>query len=554
MEARYGACAQGLRTLLPRMATFLTAFGLIPTTATAQWIPAGPPVQIHAATQPMTVVHGAPVMGQVVHPNPFRMAAASSPRRVNRPVVVNTRNFIVFAQSKELAEQVAEAAEGFRRDLAMRWLGEELPPWSQRCPVHVTASPNLGASGETTFAPISTGVGNWRMVVNGTQERILDSVLPHEISHTILATHFAKYAQQGRFVPRWADEGACTTVEAEVEKKKHRHFLNQFLRTGRGLAFNRMFTLKDYPKDILPLYAQGHSAVQFLIDQSSPRDFIRFLDDGMATGNWQTALQKHYAYASIGQFQQLWNKWLAAGSPRSLIAYAPKLAGSDAAVRLASNSQVDSLGQPISNQPISNQPIPNQLIPSDSNNGVIDPRTIPAQFAVNPRANEPAPVRLAGGTSSVTQDNASRTQPSYLSEPSWYRDRLRAVASGTLRDAARREAPMQNGNRSNATVAVARAPENVSASGNELAGNAGSSSKGWRGTGWRSSQNASPSSLARQAVARPQEPQSVGIQVLEMGNSVPIRAGAQSSLHGTTRSSALPAGHIGPSAKVPVVR
>ena len=40
-----------------------------------------------------------------------------------------------------------------------------------------------------------------------TARRILDSVLPHEITHTIFATHF------GQPLPRWADEGACTTVD-----------------------------------------------------------------------------------------------------------------------------------------------------------------------------------------------------------------------------------------------------------------------------------------------------------------------------------------------------
>ncbi len=160
------------------------------------------------------------------------------------------------------------------------------------------------------------------MIVQGTRERILDSVLPHEITHTIFATHFAP---MGRYVPRWADEGACTTVEHESEKRKHAHFLQQFLRTGRGLAFNRMFSLKEYPDDILPLYAQGHSAVQFLLDQAGPRTFVQFLEDGMRSEQWEAALRKHYAYPTIGRFQVSWNQWLADGSPRDLTAYAPLL-------------------------------------------------------------------------------------------------------------------------------------------------------------------------------------------------------------------------------------
>ncbi len=234
-------------------------------------------------------------------------------------------NFVVMASSPDWAKTVVEAAERYRRDLAVHWLGRELPTWPERCPIHVVAAPDMPASGETKFSPTPYGVGGWRMVVNGSPERVLDSVLPHEISHTVLATHFAKYAHQNRFVPRWADEGACTTVEHESEKRKHRYHLHQFLKTGRGLAFNRMFVLKDYPSDILPLYAQGHSAVQFLLDQSDPREFIRFLEQGMESGNWETALKDHYAYPTIGQFQRQWNQWLFQGSPKDLMAFAPKL-------------------------------------------------------------------------------------------------------------------------------------------------------------------------------------------------------------------------------------
>ncbi|GIW97946.1 MAG: hypothetical protein KatS3mg111_1279 [Pirellulaceae bacterium] len=239
-----------------------------------------------------------------------------------RQHVAHSENFIVFADSPAWAAEVAKVAEQHRRELAIYWLGHELPPWSERIPVHVTARPDLGAGGETRFSLLPQGVGNWMMSVQGTRERVLDSVLPHEITHTIFATHFAPL---GKYVPRWADEGACTTVEHEAEKRKHAYFLQQFLRTGRGIAFNRMFSLKEYPDDILPLYAQGHSAVQFLLDQAGPRTFIRFLEDGMRTEQWEAALRKHYAYETIGRFQVSWNQWLADGSPTDLTAYAPLL-------------------------------------------------------------------------------------------------------------------------------------------------------------------------------------------------------------------------------------
>lgn len=221
-----------------------------------------------------------------------------------------SENFIVLCRDPQLAAQVSSEAERLRRELAIHWLGTELPPWSRRCPIQVTAGPKLGAGGETRFALYNGNVGDWQMSVQGTPERILDSVLPHEITHTILASHFAPLNVH---VPRWADEGACTTVEHSSEQNKHKKMLVDFMRGGRALPFNRMFTLKDYPDDILPLYAQGHSVVEFLISQSGPREFVSFLGQGMQTNGWEKAVRDHYGYETLGKLQIQWNKWIATG-------------------------------------------------------------------------------------------------------------------------------------------------------------------------------------------------------------------------------------------------
>ena len=223
---------------------------------------------------------------------------------------VRSENFMVFAATQPLADEVARAAEQQRNDLAVHWLGHPIPRWSQPCPITVSAGPRIGAGGSTTFTMSRGAVGDWRMNVQGSRERILDSVLPHEITHTILASHFASL---GRPVPRWADEGACTTVEHASEKSKHDHFLVEFLSHGRGIPFATMFSLKDYPSDIMPLYAQGYSVSCFLIAQGGPRTFVKFLEDGMRTEDWVSATEKHYGYPMLGKLQSAWNKWVGDG-------------------------------------------------------------------------------------------------------------------------------------------------------------------------------------------------------------------------------------------------
>lgn len=263
---------------------------------------------------------------------PVSMAsAATSPQAGGSP------NFIVLCNDPRLTQLVSQTAERLRKELAIHWLGEELPDWSRRCPIHVVTGPNLGAGGETRFTLYEGNVGNWTMTVQGSVERILDSVLPHEITHTIFASHFAPL---NAHVPRWADEGACTTVEHSSEQNKHKAHLLSYLKTRRGLSFNRMFSLTDYPSDILPLYAQGHSVVEFLLAQGGPRKFVEFLQDGMQTKQWEKAVERAYGYSTLGQLQIKWNQWVANGRG-DVEAYAATQR--PAKVELASTPSVPSL-------------------------------------------------------------------------------------------------------------------------------------------------------------------------------------------------------------------
>jgi hypothetical protein len=148
------------------------------------------------------------------------------------------------------------------------------------------------------------------MRVQGSRERVLDSVVPHEVTHTVFATHFRQP------LPRWADEGACTTVEHDSEIRKQENMLIDFLRTRRGIDFNSMFMMKEYPQDVLPLYAQGHSLARFLIDQKGKRTFLNFLADGMQDEQWHRAIEKHYGYDHLLALQNSWLDWVKAGRPQ----------------------------------------------------------------------------------------------------------------------------------------------------------------------------------------------------------------------------------------------
>lgn len=226
--------------------------------------------------------------------------------------VVETAHFRVMCQDAQFAKEVGAMAEAYRVHLAMYWLGHELRPWTEKVPLVVQTSPRLPASGETKYTLMGGDIRSIHMTVCGTKERILDSVLPHEMTHTVLATHFAP---SGKPVPRWADEGACTTVEHISERSKHDVMLVKFLTDGRGIPFSELFAMREYPSApyLMPLYAQSYSLCAFLIAQGGPRRFVQFLEMGMQTDNWAQAVADSYGYAGLGRLKVAWNAWVSDG-------------------------------------------------------------------------------------------------------------------------------------------------------------------------------------------------------------------------------------------------
>ena len=221
-----------------------------------------------------------------------------------------TRNFIVHAPTQEVAEEVGRAAEMFRRELAIQWLGKEMPNWTGKCPIQVKIG-QIGAGGATTFNFGGGHVYGWKMNVQGTLERVLDSVLPHEISHTIFACHFRCP------LPRWADEGAATLAEHDSEKKRQDLTVREVIDGNRMIPLRKLMSMKEYPtdmRDVMTLYAEGYSLAELLVQQAGRERYLLFLRDAMQNG-WDAALVRHYGYKNVEEFEKKWLGWVMAGSP-----------------------------------------------------------------------------------------------------------------------------------------------------------------------------------------------------------------------------------------------
>lgn len=223
--------------------------------------------------------------------------------------VYKTKNFVVHTADPDLAREFARAAEYQRRKQAIDWLGAPLPDWAKPCQVKVKVGNNLAPGGATTFVFSNGEVYDWDMNIQGTPERIIDSVIPHEVTHMIFACRFRQP------VPRWADEGAATSVEHISERTKYRNMLLNFLHTNRGIAFRTMVNAKDYPPDAMPFYAQSYTAAEYLISLGGRKRYIAFVEMGIKTNDWSAALRHYYGYENLAKFQDVWLTWVDAQFP-----------------------------------------------------------------------------------------------------------------------------------------------------------------------------------------------------------------------------------------------
>lgn len=236
-----------------------------------------------------------------------------------------TPNFVVTAPTAEFAKQVGDAAEIYRHELAVEWTGKPLPGnWKYPCPITVTVG-QMGAGGKTTFNFQNGEVYGWKMEIQGSEQRILDSVLPHEVNHTIFASHFR------RPLPRWADEGAASLIEHDSERNRLREIHTRVMGTSRKIALKTLLDIKQYPHDpqeVLTLYAEGHSLADFLIQRGGKPLYIRLMAVAHERG-WETALKTLYGISSMQGLEREWDQWVLAGSPKLNIPEGSLLADND---------------------------------------------------------------------------------------------------------------------------------------------------------------------------------------------------------------------------------
>lgn len=195
----------------------------------------------------------------------------------------------------------SETLENSRREIAIYWFGHELPTWSRPAVVNANFA-RLGAGGETKFVFSQGQVYDWKMDVRGEADELNESVLPHEATHTVLASVLR------RPLPRMLDEGAATFSESEHEHQLQRERVRQLVVDKRFVHFDQLIDMKEYHQvgDISALYAEGFAIVEYLVDRSGPDRFIEFLKDKRPPSQ---KVKEFYSFNTVRDLEAAWWVW-----------------------------------------------------------------------------------------------------------------------------------------------------------------------------------------------------------------------------------------------------
>ena len=209
-----------------------------------------------------------------------------------------TANFVVHAESAQVARRVAETAEVHRKRLAKLWHGKNLEHWSVPCRIRVTITTDRSQA----FTDVTYDQGRviaHQIELTGDLDVLLKGPLPHELTHVLMGHYF------GRQLPRWADEGAAILSEHENQAAQMQKICRRIVAAGDQFPLRRLLAMQEYPDNMRCLYAQGHSVCGFLVAAKGHQTFLAFLGDGAQRG-WDDAVREHYGYKSIEQLEHAW--------------------------------------------------------------------------------------------------------------------------------------------------------------------------------------------------------------------------------------------------------
>jgi hypothetical protein len=216
--------------------------------------------------------------------------------------LAHDNDFVVLAPDQDLADAVLAKAVQFRREIAVEWLEEELPPSVGRVTIHVEISQS--GNDQALFWPMDSAERTMhKLWLTCPRDLAVGSTLAHEMTHVVLATRF------GRRLPAWCDEGMASLNDDAERQKTRADILAWYVKTDNWPDLKAVLSAETISANDRARYSMAASVTKFLLTKGSKQEFLAFAVDGQANG-WDAALANHYQMASVADLQSEWQAWV----------------------------------------------------------------------------------------------------------------------------------------------------------------------------------------------------------------------------------------------------
>lgn len=217
--------------------------------------------------------------------------------------MARSENFVVNGPSREFAAEVLSQAELYRRELALAWLGEELPTGQGPAIIHVRVSDEKD---EASTWPMDSEKREHHLVwITSSADLALGSTLAHEMTHVVLATRY------GDDFPVWANEGIAGICDDTATKRIRAGLLRNFARRRTWPQVAEVLRSKNISPADQQSYTVSVSLTRYLLSRGDKAQFLRFATDGQHAG-WDQAAKSVYGFASVKELATAWQAWATA--------------------------------------------------------------------------------------------------------------------------------------------------------------------------------------------------------------------------------------------------
>ena len=219
--------------------------------------------------------------------------------------MAHSENFIVLAPDPSAAEEVLARAEQYRKEIAVEWLGQELPPSVGRTTINVEFVD--GEDRALTWPAEGPSRKYHKMWLTSSRDRAAGSTLRHEIAHVVLHTRYPD------MLPAWADEGIASLYDDPRRQETRRGILAWYAQTGNWPGLREVLQSKQIPADDQASYSVAASLAEYLLSRAGKHVLLAFAVAGNDRQDWDAALAQHYGISSVADLERQWRTWAAAG-------------------------------------------------------------------------------------------------------------------------------------------------------------------------------------------------------------------------------------------------